>query len=208
MQSNLPKPSVARLCVLYRFLEECQKNGIKTISSSQIANRLGLGSHSIRKDISYLGEMGDSGMGYDVEKLKSCISNKLGLHKERRACVVGLGRLGCSIMNYTGFTASGYRIVAGFDSNINKLETIRTDIDLYPSYEIVEVVKRKQIELAVVAVPAKSAQEVADRLIEGGVRGIVNFAPVIIKPKSPNVFVRNVDVVGEFDLLSALITLS
>ena len=208
MQTKIPKPSIARLCSLYRFLEECQENDIKAISSSQIAARLGCGSHSIRKDISYLGEIGNLGSGYDVEKLKSHISNKLGLYKERKACVVGLGRLGSSIINCEKFGTSGYRIVAGFDSNINRLETIRTDIDLYPSYEITDVVRRKEIELAVVTVPAYAAQDVADHLVEGGVKGIVNFAPLVIKSGKSDVFVRNIDVLGEFNILSALMTLN
>lgn len=205
---KVPKPAVARLSKLYRFLEELEKQGIASISSSKIAQELGLESHNIRKDIGYLGEVGNTGSGYDVKRLKDHISTNLGFDREHKACVVGLGRVGSAIMNYDKFLVRGYRIVAGFDSNINVLETIKTDIDVYPSYSIQAVVRQQGIDLAVLTVPASAAQSVTDRLLEGGIRGIVNFTPGYIKVYDYPVFVSNIDVVGEFDVLTALSTLN
>ena len=194
--------------MLYRFLENLEKEGLTIISSTKLAEQLGLGSHNIRKDIGYIGEIGNTGSGYDIEKLKDHISRKLGFNREKKACVVGLGRLGSAIMNFDKFVSGGDRIVAGFDSNINVLETIKTDIDVYPTYLIQEIVKRLEIELAVITVPASAAQIVSEKLIKGGIKGIVNFTPFVIKPTKKNIYIRNIDVIGEFDILSALAYLS
>jgi redox-sensing transcriptional repressor len=184
-------------------LEELEASGIDTVSSLEIGKRLGAASHNIRKDISYFGEIGNCRAGYSVRKLKGHLSNKLGLNKGKKACVVGLGRLGTSILNYGQLGPHGFTIVAGFDTNINKIETINTDIPLFPAHEIALVVKRKGIELAVLTVPAQATQETVARLLEGGIKGIVNFTPAVVKPNK-NVFVRNIDLVGEFRILSAL----
>ncbi len=181
--------------------------GVVSISSSQIGERLGLNSHNVRKDIGYLGDVGTLGAGYDVMRLKQAIAETLGLDVPRNACVVGLGRLGLAILNFDLFAQHGYSIVAGFDSNINKLETMRTEIDVFPSYMIADVVHRRSIELAVLAVPADAAQKVADLLVEGGIRGIVNFTPMVIKAASPDVFISNISILGEFHELAAQMTL-
>ncbi|HEX7509993.1 MAG TPA: hypothetical protein VF335_01725, partial [Chitinivibrionales bacterium] len=141
--------------------------------------------------------------GYSIKKLMAHISGHMGLRDSRSACIVGLGRLGTAILNYERLAASGLNIIAGFDSNINKLETIRTAIPLFPAYEISKVVKRLRIELAVLAVPAIAAAEAAQRLVDGGIHGIVNFSPAVLKP-AEGVFVRNIDLVGEFRILSVL----
>ena len=208
MQTKIPKPAINRLCILYRFLQKLENEGLTTISSSKLAEHLGLGSHNIRKDIGYLGEIGITGSGYDIVKLKNHISRKMGFDRGKKACVVGLGRLGSAIMNFNKFEKDDYQIIAGFDSNINVLETIKTNIDVYPAYLIPEIVKRFKIELAVVTVPASAAQEVAEKLIQGGIKGIVNFTPFVIKPTRKNVYIRNIDVICEFDILSALSNLS
>jgi len=169
---------------------------------------LGLGSHNIRKDIGFLGEIGITGSGYDILKLKNHISQKMGFDRGKKACVVGLGRMGSAIINFDKFEYNGYQIIAGFDSNINVLETIRTNIDVYPAYLIPDIVKRYEIELAVVTVPESAAQSVAEKLIKGGIKGIVNFTPFVIKPTQKNVYIRNIDVICEFDILSALANLS
>lgn len=207
-QIKIPKPTIARLCLLYQFLEQAERNGVKRLSSSQIGEQLGFHPHNIRKDIGYLGEIGNTGAGYNVIELKNHISQRFGLDRKRNACVVGLGRLGRAILNLDQFVLKSYKLVAGFDSNINKLETMKTKIDLFPSSEIIEIVRRRHIELAVITVPARAACKVADQLVEGGVKGIVNFCNIVIKPKKADVFIRNISVTGEFHYLSALITLN
>ena len=120
------------------------------------------------------------------------VRSSLGLGIKRNACIVGLGRLGSAILNYPDFIPSGFEIKAGFDSNINKIELIITDIPLYPSYEIEEAVRREKIQLGIIAVPPQSAQNTAKKLIDGGVKGIVNFAPIVIKSELKDVFISGV----------------
>ncbi len=203
MMKQIPTPSLERLCSLYQVLEHLEEKSVQTVSSTELGKQLGVNAPSIRKDINYLGEIGNCRAGYAVGKLKELLIVKLGLNKTRTTCVVGLGRLGGAILNYERLAGSGMGIVAGFDSNINKLETIRTDIPLYPAHEITSVVQRKKIELAVVAVPAQAAVETARRLMDGGIRGIVNFSTAVIQP-SRGVFIRNIDLVGEFRIISVL----
>ncbi|MBN1466840.1 redox-sensing transcriptional repressor Rex [candidate division KSB1 bacterium] len=208
MQYKISKPAISRLCLIYRALDDLIQSGVGTVSSSQLAEQLSMNSHNVRKDISYLGDIGSYGAGYDVVKLKKAIAAVFGLDRVRNACVVGLGRLGTAILNFAHFKVNGYEMVAGFDSNINKIETLRTDVLLFPSYMIEEIVKRYAIELAILAVPEEATQKVTDQLVEGGIRGIVNLTPAIVNPRRQNVYVSNLSIVGQFNYLSALITLN
>lgn len=204
MNTQIPHPSLSRLFSVYRLLEQLEQENVKSVSSSELGEILGFKPNSIRKDISYLGEVGNFGGGYEVLKLKLHISSNLGLDRKRNTCVVGLGRLGTAILNYEDLNENGFLVVAGFDSNINKLETITTCVDLFPAHEITDVVKKKRIEIGLIAVPAGAAQDTADRLIAGGICGIINFAPVAIKAKKP-VMIRNLDLLGECMILSTLL---
>lgn len=205
---EIPKPAIARLCLIYRVLDEMIQHGVQTVSSSQLADRLSMNSHNVRKDIGFLGDVGNLGAGYDVIKLKKAIGLAFGFGQTRNACVVGIGRLGSAILNFEQFQLKGYKIVAGFDSNINKIETMRTSVPLFPSYQIADVVRRFEAELAVIAVPEDAAQKVTEQLVEGGIKGIINLTPAIIKPQRDDVFVSNLSILGDFHYLSALITLN
>jgi redox-sensing transcriptional repressor len=204
MKEKIPVPTVSRLCKVYRLCTDLEAQGVEEISSTRIGEILGVSSHSIRKDINYLGEVGNTGSGYDVGRLRTHIGSRLGLMHGCKACIVGLGRLGTAIMEYERLATSGYDVVAGFDSNINRLETIRTRVKLYPAYEITDVVSRESIDLAVLAVPAQAAQECAVALVKGGIKAILNFAPVAIKTGNPSIVVRNIDMVNELRTVSAL----
>lgn len=202
--NNFPTPAISRLCALYQLLGQIKLQN--SVSSAELGKLLGVAAHSIRKDISFLGVAGNSGAGYDVSKLRSLIADSLGLAAVRRVCVVGLGRMGSAILNYP--LGEEFKLVAGFDSSINRLETIRTSVELFPAYRISEVVRSLSIDLAIITVPAESAQEVAERLVEGGVKGIVNFAPAPVKSKDKGVFVKQIDIDGELSILSARISVS
>jgi redox-sensing transcriptional repressor len=204
MNKNIPQPTIVRLCSIYRLLCGLDKEGVKKVSSTELEVITGVPSHTIRKDISFIGEIGDTGKGYEVLKLKTHILNNLGLNRERKACIVGLGRLGSAIMQWPLLAEGEFRIVAGFDSNINKVETIKTDISVFLPHEIPDVVKRMGIEMGIIAVPPARAQEVADQLMDAGIQGIVNCAPIIIKPKSADCFVRNIDIANELRILSVM----
>ena len=207
MNLNLPLPALNRLCTIYRLLGDLQISDVEIVSSSELGRILGEAPHNIRKDINLLGEVGNTGSGYRVSFLKEAIRNHLQLDTARNACVVGLGRIGSAVLAYERFDESGFTIVAGFDSDINLLDTIPTTVSVYPSHEIDEIVKRKNVQLAVIAVPAKATHIVADRLIKAGVRGILNFSPAIVTSDDPGVYITNMDMIYEFTRLSAQMSL-
>lgn len=206
-KNSIPQPSLARLCRLYSLIEELEEKKETVISSQDIGRRLGVGSHNIRKDIGYLNEAGTSGTGYDISKLKASIEKTLGFNRERNACIIGLGSLGSVIMKYQAMPFPCFKIVAGFDSNINKLETIQTSVPVYPTYEIETVIQRDHIELAVVTEPDINIDKISERLIKGGIKGIINFTPVMLSSENESVHIRNIDIITEFRILSALFTL-
>jgi redox-sensing transcriptional repressor len=205
MKLKISAPAIERLSILYSILEDFEKSKKTLVSSAELGRLMNIQPHTIRKDINFLGQAGGEA-GYNVSILKNIIKQSLGFDVPRNACIVGLGRLGSAIMNFSGFLGSNIKIAAGFDSSINRIETFVCDIPLFPAYEIPEIVKSKNIELGVIAVPPTSAQMTADRLIDGGVKGIINFAPVTIKVNTPEIVVRNFYVLEEFRILSALIS--
>jgi len=206
MKTSIPHPAIVRLCSMYQLLCRMEEEGIAHVSSTELGRRVGQPSHTIRKDISHLGEVGNTGSGYDVSRLKNHLITHLGLKRETKACIVGLGRLGSAILASPTLVGEEFRIVAGFDSDVNKIETIKTAIMVFPSYDIAEVVQKMGIQFAIIAAPAAHAQEAADRLVTGGIRGILNFAPAVITVRDKECFVRNVDIAGELRILSAMIT--
>ncbi len=183
------------------------ERGQLTLSSNDIGKRLGVGSHNIRKDLTYLGETGTTGSGYDIKTLKEQISRCLGFDRKRKACIVGLDKTGTAILSNDMFFSKNFDIVAGFDSNINRLETLKIDIPLYPTYDIPVVIRRERIELALLTLSGETAQIVTEKLIDGGIKGIVNFSPVVLSSSDSSVYISNVDIINEFRFLSALFTL-
>ncbi len=207
MSSVIPVPAVTRLCALYQVLCDMFDEGMVTVSSAALGERLGVGAHNVRKDVSYLAEPGSGGAGYDVARLKEIIAVRLGFDREKKTCVVGLGRLGSAILQHDRFSGGEFHIVAGFDSDVNLVETIKTPVNVFPAYEMTEVVQRLKVDMGILAVPSVNAQECAERLVRGGVKGIINFTPAVIRMEKP-VQVRNVDLTGEFRILSALMFLN
>lgn len=209
----IPDPSIRRLCQIYQILDGLASGGSTRISSSEIGRRLGCRAHVVRKDISYLPDSdalenhAKLGSGYDAERLKRHIARALGFEKPVKLCVVGLGRLGSAIMSYDRLAAAGLEIAAGFDSNVNKLEILKSDVELYPSHEIESVVRRKGIQYAIVTVPAEAALEVAGQLVRAGIRGIVNFSPVVLPREWEGVFIHNIDVINDIRFMVSHITL-
>jgi redox-sensing transcriptional repressor len=205
--NQIPEPAKARLLHLMRFLE---KNGPQPITSGAVEAATGWSSNSIRKDISFLAEaLGDtvgSNAGYSPEILIPAIKRALGLDRRRKFCVVGLGRLGSAYLNYQAYGLSfddleEFELAAGFDTNVNRVEILKSPVPLYPAYKLGEVISRFAIELALLCVPAESAQAVAEKLAAAGIRGILNFAPVTLK-LAQEIAVRNVYVVDELRALA------
>lgn len=207
MTSRLPETTIERLGKIYDLCRTTRLTGEVRLSSSRIGKSLGIPGHTVRKDINFLGEIGNTGYGYDLEKLEKHLAEALGFLNPRKACIVGLGRLGSALLEYRRFKPDNVLIEAGFDSSINRLETIVTPTPLFPAYEIPEVVRRKNIELALLAVPAKAAPEAAALLAEGGIKGIINFTPVTINPDPERILIRNINLANELRVLSSLLFL-
>jgi redox-sensing transcriptional repressor len=197
----IPEPTKARLLWLMRFLEKRPGN---SVTSGEVEAATGWSSHTVRKDISCLGGEGGLGSsaGYDPQRLIPAIKQALGLGIRRRICVVGLGRLGSAYLNYPGFSAGGeFELAAGFDTNVNRVEILKSPAPLYPAFKMAEVISRFAIELALLCVPTDAAQGAAEKLAAAGIRGIVNFAPTALQ-LGPDIAVRNVYVIDDLRALS------
>jgi len=189
---SLSNNSLERICKIFGYLDTLEKRGVDFVSSLELAKASGATAYTVRKDISLLGLTGYTRKGYEVKALKQELGCKLNLAQRRKACIVGLGRLGSALLDYEKFQEDGFEIVAGFDCSINKIERLKTNIDLFEDNQLETIIKQRNIELAVITVPAKAAQGVADRLIKAGVKGILNFSPIkIIAPK--NIMYRDMD---------------
>jgi redox-sensing transcriptional repressor len=189
-----------------------EKSGEAPVTSAQVEQMTGWPSHTIRKDISFLGDGGHavgSSNGYAPAALIPAIKKALGLDRRRRFCVVGLGRLGSAYLNDQSFDfgPSGeeeFELAAGFDTNVNRVEILKSPAPLYPAYKMGEVIRRFSIEMALLCVPPEAAQGAAEKLAAAGIRGIVNFAPVVLK-LPPDMAVRNVYVADELRELAICI---
>jgi len=193
-----PSISINRLAVYLRFLDHYSKDGEakSTISSGEFAQSLEINPNQIRKDLSYFGKFGRQGIGYNIKELKEQISKILGLYKKWNLCLCGAGNLGCALSSYRGFREINLNIVAVFDNEPAKINKKIQGIKIYSPKEIRRVVKKLGIDIAIIAVSADAAQEIAERLVDSGIRAILNFAPVKINVPS-SVKLRNVDLSTE-----------
>lgn len=192
---------MARLPVYLRALLEALEQQTNTLSSEMLAERTGVNAAQVRKDLSHLGSYGTRGVGYDVEFLVRQISRQLGLTRDRRVAIVGVGNLGQALAHYRGFPARGFRITAAFDSDPAKVGMPIGETTVRPSHELVEVVSREKVAIAIITTPPHVAQEVADHLVSAGVTSILNFAPVLIRVPA-HVSLRKVDLAIELQILS------
>jgi redox-sensing transcriptional repressor len=197
---EISAPTKKRLLHLLKILEKSESI---SITSSRIEEETGWSRDTVRKDVSALGGLG-SASGYETGLLNSAIRQALGLDKRRRLCVVGLGRLGSAYLNFGAFNDSEFELVAGFDTNVNRVEILSSLVPLYPAYKMTEIIKRLSIDIGLLCVPEDQAQSAADKLIQSGICGIVNFAPVVLKAP-PNIAVRNVFIIDELRSLAAFL---
>ncbi|HET9078806.1 MAG TPA: redox-sensing transcriptional repressor Rex [Acidimicrobiales bacterium] len=195
---RIPEATVTRLPVYLRVLGEAESN---TVSSEELAARAGVNAAQVRKDLSYLGSYGTRGVGYDVQYLLRQINRRMGLDAERRVAIVGLGNLGQALASYGGFPARGFSVVAAFDADPAKVNNVVGSTRVQAAASMVEVLREKGVDIAVITTPASAAQGVADKLVEAGVACILNFAPTtVVVPE--HVALRQVDLGVELQILS------
>jgi len=193
--------TTSRLSVYLRCLNEVAAAGGKTISSKALAERFHLNSAQIRKDLGYFGEFGVRGLGYSVDALSEHLTKILGLDKEHRVCIVGAGRLGTALADYYGFKKANFSVAALFDSDKRKIGKKIGNVDVVDMKNFAAKVKRDNIELAVIAVPASSAQAALDEVVKAGIRAVMNFAPVALRT-AKDIKLKTVDLTTSLESLS------
>jgi redox-sensing transcriptional repressor len=177
-RQKIPKPTVKRLSLYLRELDALAETQQETISSKQLATALGLTDAQVRKDLAYFGQFGHPGIGYRVDELIGRLKKILSTDRSWNAAVVGAGNIGRAVMPYARFARKGFEIVAVFDNDPKVVGTEVAGHKVRPMRDLPKLVAERDIKIGIVAVPAAAAQEVADALINAGVRGILNFAPV------------------------------
>ena len=176
----IPDIVVGRLPLYLRSLQRMALEGRLVTSSQELGERLGISAAQIRKDLSQFGEFGKQGTGYQIDYLRSQISQILHLDHEWEIAVVGAGDIGSAVVRYRGFANRGFRVAMIFDDDPTKINTQIGDFIVQDSANLVAAIKNKGIKVAMIAVPAAGAQDVAERLIEAGVKAILNYAPISI----------------------------
>ncbi len=203
----IPEPAVRRISLYLRQLETFKRKDRKTVSSKQLGESLGLTDAQVRKDLAYFGQFGHPGIGYLVDELISKLRQILGTDKTWNVLLVGAGNLGRALMAYKGFEAKGFKLVAVFDSDKHKVGSRSGPFMIQPLAELANTIQKNNIRVAILAVPAEAAQDVADRLVDAGVRGILNFAPAAINvPES--VTVNSVDLAVQMEQITFAVSLA
>ncbi len=197
----VPIPTVKRFPSYLRILKQCQSEGMEFISATVLAEELGLKPIQVRKDISYTGIEGKPKVGFIVDELIDYINHSLGWDNSAKALIVGVGNLGKAISMYEGFAAYGLSIVAAFDKDPNKVGMKIGSLIVQSMEDLKSYIEETGISIAVITVPASSAQEVADYLVECGIKGIWNFAPKDLKIPS-DVVMQRTDLATSFAVLS------
>lgn len=179
---------IKRLPKYHRYLAELMKNDVDRISSKELGEKIGFTASQIRQDLNCFGDFGQQGYGYNVKELYTQISSILGLDKEYKAVLIGAGNIGQAVANYTRFDELGVRITKIFDVNPKLVGMTIRDVEIREIDEMKETLCGENIDLGIICVPQKNAQNVADELIKGGVKAIWNFAPVdLVLPKDVKV---------------------
>jgi redox-sensing transcriptional repressor len=171
------------------------------VSSRQLGQAVGVTDVQVRKDLTYLGNLGHPGIGYPTQDLLGAIRRVLGVDREWAVALVGVGNLARALLRYKGFTQRGFRIVALFDADSTKVGTKLDGLEVFPPEKMKSVIAATKAELGLLAVPSDSAQAVADRLVSAGIRGVLNFAPTVLQ-LPPQVSLVAVDLTVQLEQLA------
>lgn len=190
--SHIPRATIQRLAVYIQVLENLDQEGVEVISSDPLAKACDVNASQVRKDLAYFGEFGVRGVGYYVKTLIASISSALGIDREWKTALVGVGNMGRAILNHSEFRARGFNIVGAFDCDPFKIGEKVYGLEVMCTKRLKEKVDELGIEMGIITTPPERAQRAANHLIEAGVRGILNFAPSRIKVPE-NVYVEYVD---------------
>lgn len=201
--ARLSRAAAQRLSHYLRSLGGAAR-GSGTVSSEDLAQAVGVSAAQVRRDLAALGHLGQRGIGYDTAGLAGAIRRTLGIDRRWRGVLVGVGNLARALLRYDGFRAQGFEVVGLFDADPTKIGQIVEGLTVEPVSAIRERVSALQAEIGVLTVPSDPAQSVADSLIASGVRGLLNFAPVLLRTP-PTVRVVTVDLAIQLEQLAFLV---
>jgi redox-sensing transcriptional repressor len=201
---EIPRKAIYRLSVYLRCLLRLKQNNIRTVSSEALAIAARVKSTQLRKDLTYFGQFGTRGLGYDVEQLSKMVSDVLRTSSLQPVILVGVGNLGLALLSYHGFQQEGFEIVAAFDIDIQRKRNKQVEQPIYPMEKLSEIVRERGVKMSILTVPASAAQEVANTLIQCGITGILNFSPIVLNVPD-DVIVNDVNLAIELENLSYFI---
>ena len=200
-KNKVPVHTLERLAIYLSILTDMKLRDIETVSSAEVEKRTYINAAQFRKDLSYFGEFGKPGIGYNVSELHARVARILNLDRTQKVLLVGVGNLGSALLGYPALRAENFEIVAAFDANPAKIGSKLWDLTIMDISRLTEENARLQAKIAIIAVPAFAAQDVADKLVEANVKTILNFAPAALR-LSGNIESRHVDFVQELAVLS------
>ncbi len=201
---EIPRKAIYRLSLYLRCLHRLKTNSIRTVSSDALAGAAGVKPTQLRKDLTYFGQFGTRGLGYDVEQLAKMITDLLGTNSLQPVILVGVGNLGSALLSYRGFEQEGFEIVAAFDVEPDRKHDKPVAQPVYNMDKLRVFVRERGVRMAILTVPGTAAQEVTNQLVEAGITGILNFAPIVLQVPE-EVMINNVNLAIELENLSYFI---
>lgn len=202
MAEQVSEQTTNRLSLYLRFLNELDAEGVRTVSSKVLAAQFDLNAALIRKDLSHFGDLGVRGVGYVVKDLRQRLRQILGLDRRLNVAIIGAGNLGFALADYPGFRQEGFRIVALFDTLRAKVgRRSRSGVVIYDIRDLKQITQEERITIAVVAVPAPSAQVVVNTVVEAGIKALLNFSPGALRVPR-DVKLKSVDLTVSLESLS------
>ena len=199
---DIPRKSIYRLSIYQRCLSRLRENDVDTVSSEALAKAAGVKSTQLRKDLTYFGQFGTRGLGYNVDALAKTISEVLGQNHLQPVILIGVGNLGSALLRYGGFRKEGFDVVAAFD--IAPKTQTGLAIPILAMATMPEFILENQVKMAILTVPANSAQGVTNQIVEAGIQAILNFSPCVLDVPD-QVVVNSVDLAVELENLSYFI---
>lgn len=198
---QLPQPAVGRLSLYFRELQRLLEGEVGSVNSQELGRLVDVSPAVVRRDLSTLGTIGRRGVGYDVSTLIERIGTVLGSGVQWKVVLVGVGSLGDALLRYRGFERLGFSLIAAFDNDPARIGTSVGGVQVSDVAQLDRLLPELRPELAIIAVPAEHASDVADRLVAAGISGVLNFAPTTLRLPSA-VAVVNVDLASELQLLA------
>jgi redox-sensing transcriptional repressor len=202
---RIAESTVRRLSIYLSFLEEIEAQGVPTTSSDDLARLGGTTSAQVRKDLSFFGSFGKRGLGYSVPELASRLRTILGLGKEWRVCIVGVGKIGAALARYAGFAERGFVVTGLYDSDPAKIGRRSEGVVIKDTSELEKDIKSGAYDIVVLTIPPETAQEIVDRVVKAGIKAILNFAPLQLNVPS-DVTLRTVNMAMELEGLTFALT--